>query len=427
MAKYELIGTQTGGTAEALSSMSGSTNAKVIDLGASTPADVAALTAAGEPVVMLNPTPEAMAGATGIGTACDGAVWKSGAGGAPSRLHYVTRPAGVIEPRDIEVEQTERQELEGAEPAREDKIGDDPFAPMRAIDLAEALDRAVESLAGPPGAGPQIDPVPDGAAGLQYILQQEPLSYHPKTFTWSHRDKPVVITEQTATLALPVFVELYASPGPANKFLRATAFGTGYSPGRLVHDDTWWRYMFQDRMRTRMELGGAPRGTSLIISEPKTKNNEATYTSSASITIGLKPGEDSPEPSGSATISASVSSTLSDFKVLEKSAGNVGEWDFDMQLCGSASDGRYDVNYPLSLVDWKNRVWEVPGLASSTLFPACMAAWSLPLDVQATLPLTIELYQRLIYIAVNYVEKFSAGCEITLPQNFVVDFSKVNI
>jgi hypothetical protein len=298
---------------------------------------------------------------------------------------------------------------------------------MRAIDLAETLDRAVERLAGAPGAGPQIDPVPDGAAGAQYHLQPEPVRYHPKTCTWYHRDKPVVITEQTATLALPVFVEVYASPHPANKFLRVTAYGTGFSPGRLVHDDSWWRYMFQDRLRTRMELGGAARGTSLIISEPKTKNNEATYTSSASITIGLKPGEDSPEPSASATISASVSSTLSDFKVLEKSAGNVGEWDFDMQLCGSASDGKYDVNNPLSLVDWTNSVWEVPGLASSTLFPACMAAWALPLDCQAKLRLTVELYQRLIYIAVNHFEKLAAGCEMTLPQEFVVDFSKVNV
>jgi hypothetical protein len=56
-----------------------------------------------------------------------------------------------------------------------------------------------------------------------------------------------------------------------------------------------------------------------------------------------------------------------------------------------------------------------------------MAAWALPLDCQARLPLTVELYQRLIYIAVNYVEKLAAGCEMLLPQKFVVDFSKVNV
>jgi hypothetical protein len=268
--------------------------------------------------------------------------------------------------------------------------------------------------------------VPDGAAGDQYFLTPTAVTYHPKSYTWHNRKKPVVVKGQTATVALPLLVEIYASPKPAAKFLRVTAFGTGYTPGKLKWNNNGERAFFQDILTTKMTLGRLA-GAAAIISEPKTKNNEATYSSSSSITIGIKKSKEGPEPSASATLTTSVSSTLSDFLVLEKSAGMAGEWSFDMQLCGQNSDGKYDIKNPLSLVDWKAKVWELPGLARSTLFPACMTGWTLPLSCQSNLSLNIDLYQRLTYVASGWLEKMAAGCSISVPYRFHVDFSKVNV
>ncbi len=426
MARYELVGSHSTATANRLAGMGGALRAYAIDLGSS-PGELLSLKEKGKPIVMLNASAAVMAEALGIGVDSAGAVWHPGRNGRPGQILFAPHPSGKITPIGNETRKHKREDQGGHEPSGEAAIGGDPFAPMHGIDLVQVLDEAARNPLLLDGSGTKVDPIPDGAAGAQFILSPAtPTAYHPVSYTWHHRDKPQTIRDQTATLSLPVFVELYASPSPANKFLRVTAFGTGFSPGKLKWYDFGERGMFQDRLWTKMEIGGPPAGSSLIISEPKTQNNKATYTSSASITIGIKGGKESPEPSGSATISASVSSTLSDFLALEKSAGLVGEWAFDMQLCGEKSDGKYDVNSPLSLIGLSG-VWPVPGLARSTLFPACMSAWALPLSCQKRLPLTITLCQRLPYVACGVFEGFAAGCEITIPYDFQVDFGTVNV
>lgn len=427
MSSYEILGTPQSGLAAELSRQTDAPAAYVADLSTTSVETIRDRNDPLRPVVLLAPTAKSLAALVGIGVDCQGAVWHPGRDGGPDQLVFVPTPEADITTPESARADVEKPGEPGEEPSGQVTEGDDPLAPMRGADLAALLDAAVRSPMRLADQGPKVDPIPPGVAGKQVVLSPTPFTYHPKTYTWAHSRKPVVIKDQTATLALPLFAEIYASPNPANKFLRITAFGTGFSPGRMKWDNTGERGMYQDRMRTSFALVGAPAGTGLLMTAPKTQNGTATYTSSGSLTVGIKGGKESPEPSGSATISASVSSTLSDFKVLEKSAGLVAEWAFDMQLCGSKSDGQYDVNEPMSLVGWYGRVWEVPGLASSTLFPACMAAWSLPLSCQQVLTVRATLFQRLMYVASSWAEKMRGGCEMTKPFDCTVDFSAVNV
>lgn len=401
----------------------------VVDLTTMEQGALRALASEGQPIIILNATADRMSAEVGFGLDCAGVVWHPTPGNGPDLLTYVpSGPPNVVESDSIEgkFEEATGHE-EGPTDATVLEEASAQLMPPVGEELAALLHAT--AISPPPLSGqgtPTIDPIPDGVAGKQFLVTQAvSCSYHPKSYTWEHRKKPIVVKNQTAEISLPFFVEIYASTQPENKFVRVTTWGTGFNPGKLASDSGWGRYFFQDRMSVGMTLDKAP-GSLVLYTEPKNLNNEATYSSTKSLTVGYKQGEKS-EGSVQASISATVSSTLSAFKISEHSTGQQGAWNFDMQLCGKKNDGVYDVNKPESLIDWKNKVWEVPSLASGTLFPACMAAWALPLSCQSRASMKIDTMQRLTYARANYWEWMTAGCTMKYPISASVDLSVVNV
>jgi hypothetical protein len=178
-------------------------------------------------------------------------------------------------------------------------------------------------------------------------------------------------------------------------------------------------------MSVEMAPGQSPAGMVLLSSEPKTENNQATYTASSSLNVGLKKGEKA-EGSVSYTIGASVSSTLSAFKAIDHSDGRAARWDWLMALCGDLAQGQYDYRNPIGIIDKWGSVWDVVDLGKSTLFPGAQASWSTPLSFNGRLPFTVTAKQRLIYAASDRFTGMASGCQMTVPIPFVVDFSKAS-
>jgi hypothetical protein len=393
----------------------------------------------GRPVLLRNPADaEAMARVTGIGTAARCVVFRPAVDNGVARLSIMSPPPNEPEILDALGGRVGEPPADGraTDPECLPEAGE---LPSTADDDAAVAAWAAQTLAVEKrGAGSvaisglAIDPVPDGIPGRRVILDASPVTYHPTLYTWHHRDKPDVLKQQRATIALGLFLELYASSNPENKFMRLTTIGSGFNPGALTWNDSLERGAYQDFLQIAMTPSPIPSGFMLLDSQPKTENDAATYTISSNLSVGLKAGGSSKgggsgEGSVSYSIGSSISTHLSAFKVMDHSDGAAATWNFEMSLCGNPPTGIYNVANPGGIIDLFGTVWDPVDLAKSTLFPACQSIWSAPLSFAGTLRLSFGRGQRLVYMASNRLTWYghTAWRRSTVP--LAVDFSSVSL
>lgn len=163
------------------------------------------------------------------------------------------------------------------------------------------------------------------------------------------------VSGQTSTLSMDFEAELVLDPARGKKNVFIRPIGSGQHPGTLVSDGSTNRGYYQESQ----EITITPNNSSVALyaHAPATPNSGSTYTSSTGWTIGVS-GTD-PELSYSA--SNQTTTTLSDFSMVNNTAGAAASWRFAMSTSWSDM-----FEHP---VFEKCKVKSLPALAKSNLMP----------------------------------------------------------
>ena len=324
---------------------------------------------------------------------------------------------------DVKVAEIETGEVESVNGSNPNEALDQPTRLEGPLEdgLDPERETVVETVASS-GAGPQLEEVPDGVPYWRGTFDVRG-KWKPHLVTWYTKGKAKALG-QTCEINLVLSVEVYASEKPRAKFVRATLIGSGVRPGTMDWNGWRERGAYQDLIDVQVGPGPKP-GWKLLDSQPKTGNKDASYTSSTTISgkVSGKVSEKGGEGGGEIgfSITSSASTEISDFEVLNQSDGDNGAWRFQMAQMGDGNARYtypYDINKPGSnLVTAGGYICPVPKLAKSNLYPACQVVWQVPIEENATVPITVIVRQRVPYAAANmlrWMSHCSTG-QVTIP------------
>jgi hypothetical protein len=157
---------------------------------------------------------------------------------------------------------------------------------------------------------------------------------------------------------------------PRCKYLRITTLGAGFNPsqyGNILYDNTYDRGWFASKYEIHMEA----KTDQIYVkgSSPKNCNNVTQYTTDSSFSVGVDISKD-PGFSAQYTISESETHNISDFDIINKSAGNAGDWDFQL---GLIKDNIWNIF--LEQFMRKAQVKQIPILSKENLQTECVITW----------------------------------------------------
>lgn len=163
------------------------------------------------------------------------------------------------------------------------------------------------------------------------------------------------ITGQTASLSMDFEAELALDTDRAKKVVFFRPIGSGQHPGTLISDSTSNRGYYQESQKVSL----TPNNTSvsLYAHAPSTANASTTYTSTTGWTIGSESGW----PAIGYSSSDAVSTTLTDFSMVNNTANSTASWTFEMTTDWD------DLFYHPAFE--KCKVKSLPNLAKSNLNP----------------------------------------------------------
>ncbi len=264
-----------------------------------------------------------------------------------------------------------------------------PFAELEPEERAEAIEKVLEAEERE-SAYPQIDSyrelvadsgpgvLPPGQVSTTYLLS---------------RDVRTIEGRQTFTNEVVWDVALIASyRDPPYKYLQITSKGAGFSPASgsdINKDGRYKRRYFQDSINVQME----PSGTDLITldTSPENQNKGSTVTTSSSYTVGVDVSKN-PSFNASYTIGESISTTISDFDVINKVSGKIGKWTYQL---GMSASSHWDLfTEPFGK---KARVKSLPALAKYNLKPVTTIIWFTPKTFKGTV--RVQMNTNVTYYA----------------------------
>lgn len=160
---------------------------------------------------------------------------------------------------------------------------------------------------------------------------------------------------QISTLSMDFEVELALDSARSKKNVFIRPIGSGQHPGTLISDSSSNRGYYQESQEVSITPNNG--NVSLYAHAPSTPNSGSTYTSSTGWSIGSSGGW----PEISYSVSNQTSTTLSDFSMVNNTAGSTASWRFYMSTSWSNM-----FNHPAFQ---KCNVKSLPALAKSNLFP----------------------------------------------------------
>lgn len=230
-------------------------------------------------------------------------------------------------------------------------------------EVADAEPERFDALhASPTGAsdgGRDLDPVPPDVPYRRWLVQLAPREYHPYFWDYSswvpgRQVRPA--TDQTASIDIQFYCEMYLAAEIDRKILRLTATGNGFSVGKMRKNDWAERGVFQDEC----SLAFGPVGNHPLRlggNSPENQNSGATYSSTTSFDVSAKAKSDgSGEAGASYKVGNSVTAPLSDFQVVNESGAAGVQWRWSMSQMGDGN-ARYTFPYshPQSLATYVGR------------------------------------------------------------------------
>lgn len=388
----------------------------------------------GVPLVLENvDAPERMASLVGLGFKTEGAIVEPS---DRAQSFSIT----LLGDADTNVEtSSDHGQLERLQGARADVAAgpredsgskeDDPAAGLsiEGIDatpeeLAEQVgDKLVERVMNPPMQVKSINPseYPIGTF-KSYLVKRA------SVLTWKPKDS----YSQTATMDVQFKVDLLASNGAEQgKFVVVSNMGSGFNTGPLMWNHSEDRGYFQDSLSIGV-THGSPHLTSYS-HQPHTTNGSNTYTVSNGCSFGGGMEADGPMASFSCSTSSQSSQPISDFSVIDQSAGATTQWNFRMSYglsTGAIMGGPY--NSWGDLVDpWTGYLRALPGLATSNFVPGFEAIYRAGLDFKGQVPFTLTAKQTMRNTWVDWYVFFSEAhtwaSTMTQTLSMTADFSRV--
>lgn len=231
--------------------------------------------------------------------------------------------------------------------------------------------------------------------------------------------------KQTISIYLTWVVEMFGvTDTENNKYVRITTRGAGSSPGTMLSDNRTNRGYFQEAVRVAMSAE-EDLSFSLFSHSPENANNAETISSNTSFDLskdGIKAG-----------VNNSVSMTITDFRVTNKTIPYKACWDFSLnkvktQLKNRLYDGNIDTIFDMYPMWGASAVCSLPTLAKAALEPNCQSLWTAGYDDKSIRELLLEgeLYTYHAWIDTGWDIDFKwNSCTIFQTDHLVVDLSKV--
>ncbi len=235
---------------------------------------------------------------------------------------------------------------------------------------------------------------------------------------------------QTFTNQVTMDVSLIASyDNPPYKYLQITSLGAGFAPasgGDLNKDGKYKRRYFQNLINVHMQPSTDQLTT--LQSSPKNVNGASTVTTSSSYTVGVDVSKN-PGFNASYTIGESISETISDFDIINKSSGKSGMWNYQMGMTASSIWDLFKEPFMK-----KAQVKSLPTLAKANLQPTTTIVWYTPKTFNSRVPMQMNwtAYYYAAWVTGDWVKYtmryqwWSYGWGYWSGNPTYVDFSRVN-
>lgn len=252
------------------------------------------------------------------------------------------------------------------------------------------------------------------SANWYYFMNMQPYSYTPPGAT------------KKANLDVDFEVQLTASP--QGKFLAVSSAGAGMTTGGLTWDSKGGAVKNGNRgwYQESAEITIQPTTNTSFVSNykhaPLGDNTSGTFSSNTGCTWGLSGGL----PDLSCSAANATSQTLTDFGVVDQSAGAKTSWKFRMMK--SASGHPYNGPTDLANTTWGG-LYDIPNLAKSTMTPEFQAIYRSDKSFTGSVNVGTTVTQQLRHVWSDgklFVQRiYSAGYSVTSKNAVSVNFGKV--
>ncbi|MEO5728928.1 MAG: hypothetical protein ABI134_07920 [Byssovorax sp.] len=326
------------------------------------------------------------------------------------------------------------------------------------MDAATLADLAEQALAGPPPL--DLEEAPTSSTGLilepahltsddiavdiaEHLRTSERVGFQviggtgqlPSKSYWSYylNMQPYTYTppgaSKKASVDIDYEVQLIASSQPQGKFLTVSSAGAGMTSGGLTWDSAGGSVKNGNRGWYQESVGITiqPTTNTSYISNykhaPLGDNTSGTFSSDTGCTAGFSGNQ----PGFSCSASKQNSQTLTDFGVIDQSAGATTAWMFKMM---KSAGGAYN-----TWGDLMNKTWGglhgIPNLAKSTLAPQFQAIYRSNTSFTGSVNMAMQAKQQLRHVWSDgklFVQKnYSEGWECTSKNGVTVNFANVKL
>ncbi|MEM9489368.1 MAG: hypothetical protein AAGC55_09500, partial [Myxococcota bacterium] len=170
-------------------------------------------------------------------------------------------------------------------------------------------------------------------------------------------------TGQIATTNMDFEIQLVADQEINRKYALVRQSGGGFNPGNLLQNDNRHRGFFTESIK--IWIDSQTSSLSLHAHAPETSTSSSTYSSSTGWTAGVSGGD---VASLSYSSSSVVSTTITDFKTINNTAGVDPAWEWALaKVSGKGYNNWKDIYYQDAFE--KCKMYSLPDKAKSNLTP----------------------------------------------------------